>query len=82
MMKKHILIFSVLLLAALVVLLSGIAPAQAETTASQGGNYVLTAQTADNSNALTGGEYRMSPSIALSDTSGCCCKANMPCIIR
>jgi hypothetical protein len=82
MMKKHILIFSVLFLAALVILLSGIAPVQADTSAMQGGNYMLTAQTVENSNALTGGEYRMSPSSALADTSGCCCKANMPCIIR
>jgi len=81
MMKKHIIIFSVLLLAALVILLSGIAPAQADTTAMQGGNYVLTAQSVETSNAISGGEYKLSPA-ALPGSDGCCCKANMPCIIR
>ncbi len=81
-MKKHIIIFSVLLLAALVILLSGIAPVQAETTAARGGNYVLTVQSVESSDALTGGQYRLAPANPLADDSGCCCKANLPCIIR
>jgi hypothetical protein len=80
-MKKHVIVFSILLLAALALVLSGVAPVQAVSTSSQGGNYVLTAQTVDNSNALTGGDYQMAPA-ALPGSDGCCCKSNMPCIIR
>ncbi len=80
-MKKHIIIFSVLLLAALVVLLSGITPVQADTTSVSGGNYVLTSASLESSTVISGGEYRLAPA-ALPGSDGCCCKASMPCIIR
>ena len=80
-MKKHIIIFSVLLLATLVILLGGIAPVQAETSAISGGDYVLTAGSSESSSALSGGEYRLAPA-ALPGEDGCCCKANLPCSIK
>jgi hypothetical protein len=81
-MKKHILIFSVLLLAMLAIILNGISPVQAETTVVSGGNYVLTAQSVDSGDVFAGGGYRLSPTSPQQDTSGCCCKANLPCIRR
>lgn len=80
-MKKHILIFSLLLLVALAVLLSGIPPVRAETTAMQGGNYVLTVQSVQSSDAISGGEYQLAPAAILAE-DGCCCKANLPCSFR
>lgn len=80
-MKRHTIIFCILLLAAIALVFNGAAPVQADTTAMQGSNYVLTAQSVETSNALSGGEYKLSPA-ALPGSDGCCCMANMPCIIR
>lgn len=81
-MKKHIIIFCILLLVTLSVVLSGIAPVQAETAALQGGNFVLIPQSVNSSNALAGGSYQLSPASPQADTSGCCCKGMLPCILR
>lgn len=80
-MKKHIIIFSFLLLATLTLLAGEIAPVQAENNTLTGGNYVLTAASPQSPTGMSGGEYQLAPA-ALSGEDGCCCKANMPCIIR
>lgn len=81
-MKKHIIIFCILLLVTLSVVLSGITPVQAETPAMQGGNYMLTSLSTDSGNILSGGRYQLSPASPQADTSGCCCKGMLPCILR
>jgi len=80
-MKSHIL-FSVLLLVALALVLASPSLVLAETSAMQGGNYVLTPQSMDRWNILSGGGYRLSPTSPQADTSGCCCKGMLPCILK
>lgn len=81
-MKKHIIIFCILLLVTLSVIWSGIIPVQAETTVMQGGNYMLTPLSVNSSNALGSSRYQLSPASPQADTSGCCCKGMLPCILR
>jgi hypothetical protein len=74
-----------------VLLLAGhIAQAQSPDTPSVaapvsmfGGGYVLVSQPSSANGALRGGHYQLAPSMpAVDPAPGCCCKTNLPCVLR
>ena len=78
-MIKKMIILGIIILAALGLLVTSLAPVQAGTFAMHGGNYILSVQSSPSPAVSSGGQYRLSPADVQAET-GCCCKGFLPCI--
>jgi hypothetical protein len=77
-------VLAMLLAAALVNASSSpITPSSVAPVSMSGGGYILVTQPVSTTGALTGGHYQLVPSKPTVDpASGCCCKTNLPCVMR
>jgi hypothetical protein len=54
---------------------------QLQATVLTGGSYRLSTNAAQTTSGLTGAQYHLLPA-APTAGEGCCCKANLPCILK
>jgi hypothetical protein len=56
---------------------------QLDATKSTGGRYQLTTTSSPPDAAVSGGDYRLLlPTPVVDPAAGCCCKTNLPCVLR
>ena len=62
---------------------SPITHSAAPSVNASGGGYILVTQPSSVNGTLMGGHYRVAPSMpAVDPAAGCCCKTNLPCVLR